>query len=571
MNHSTPSERRDRTVASALWSAYGDAIGFTTELADASLVKRRSKLDGPITTTVAWQRLVGGRFGAFVDLPAGAYSDDTQLRLATSRSIRSDGFFDVESFAKIELTAWLAYALGGGLGSKAAATSLCSNSKTWYSNFFRTDKSIYVNGGGNGAAMRVQPHVWASSNLNDPRSYLDDVVRNSITTHGHVRGIAGAMIHAEVLAFVMRKDVLPGPDKWKDLGGVLNLLPEIIKNDNDLNTFWLPTWQKESGCTIQEATDIVVNEWVEICTLAERVMHKSKDDYVSVVKSLGGLKPEERGSGIKTSLFSLCAAWTLKDFDPSESLAIVANLLNSDTDTIATMAGALIGALPGKKLPKAEIQDFDYIKMEAMRLFDVSQNKCTQNFSYPDLLFWQPPKYSLDALTLDGGNLILRGLGPVEVLGEDFPTRQGGTKYQWFQLLFGQTVLCKLRSKFNQNKSKEKVLFEEKNITQVMQTNDLFQSSRSESNIIKSNAIKSNAIESNAIESNTMESYDSSKEKQLVTLEVATDEAIHSAFNPIVIGRQLLLYAEAENGLELAIAYSAIVVKARKARLMRKK
>lgn len=71
-----------------------------------------------------------------------------------------------------------------------------------------------MNGGGNGAAMRIQPHVWSAPNLADERSILTSVVRNAITTHGHVRGIAGAMVHAIALGRVMRDEVIPGPDEW---------------------------------------------------------------------------------------------------------------------------------------------------------------------------------------------------------------------------------------------------------------------------------------------------------------------------------------------------------------------
>ena len=98
---------------SAMWAAYGDALGFITEGTDARGVNRRlaGKTLGPVT----WRRKLGYK-GPEVELPAGAYSDDTQLRLATSRAI-SDGQFDVESFALCELPLWPAYALGGGRGS----------------------------------------------------------------------------------------------------------------------------------------------------------------------------------------------------------------------------------------------------------------------------------------------------------------------------------------------------------------------------------------------------------------------------------------------------------------------
>ncbi|WP_084397069.1 ADP-ribosylglycohydrolase family protein [Hydrogenophaga pseudoflava] len=555
MTHGTPLDRRERTISSALWAAYGDAIGFTTELADASLVKRRTGQAGPVATTVPWQRLIGGRFGALIDLPAGTYSDDTQLRLATGRSIRHDGFFDVESFAKIELPVWLAYSLGSGIGSKTAASSLSSSSTTWYSNFFRTTKATYVDGGGNGAAMRVQPHVWAATDLRKPSSYLGDVVRNSIATHGHVRGIAGAMIHAEALAFVFREGKLPNPDQWMTFSSTVRLLPEIVHSDSDLRTFWLPTWQRESGCSIEDASFTVADEWRESCAIAGSSPLETREDYIVVVERLSGLRPEERGSGLKASLFSLCAAWALRRRSPSETLDLVANLLNSDTDTIATMAGALIGALPAQPLPEGVVQDSDYIRSEAVRLFDVSQRQSKQSFTYPDLLHWQLPKSPLDVLGREEERFALHGLGLVEALNEPYATRQADTAYQWFRLPFGQTVLCKRRSV--PRPIPPTALPTPEPLLAAVNTRNRYAMHNQELFTSKPEEELKNEVPS---------------EQHTQSLDVATDEAIiRSEFNPVVIGRQLLSYADAENGLELAVAYAAIVVKARQARLKRNK
>lgn len=545
--------RRDRTVSSALWAAYGDAIGFTTELANASMVKRRTGAPGPVATTVPWQRLIGGRFGALVEMPAGTYSDDTQLRLATSRSIRQDGFFDVESLAKIELPVWLGYALGGGLGSKAAATSLTSSSTTWFSNFFRTEKATYVGGGGNGAAMRIQPHIWAARDLLAPKGYLADVLRNAISTHGHMRGIAGAMIHAEALAYVLRQENLPHPEDWASFASALHLLPEIIDADSDLRTFWLPTWERESGFTITEASSSAADEWVKACAEAANVPLKSAADYAAVVELLDGLRPEERGSGLKSALFSMCAAWTFRESSPNLALSTVANLLDSDTDTIATMAGALLGALPNQAEPDGQIQDRDYIRFEATRLYDISQRKSGRSFSYPDLLYWQPPKTPLDTLGTTGEQTALYGLGKAEATSSVYPTKQSDTGFQWYRLAFGQTVLCKRRAaprpvpaaalpalgttSVELTHSKQRILMREQ---------DLFPSKP-------------------AVDRPT----DAPDQPVGQSLDAATDEAIRSEFNPAVVGKHLLRFAEFENGLELAVAYAAIVVKAKHARLKR--
>src|SRR2546430_1538367 len=100
--------RHIQTRLSAVWAAYGDALGFITELADEGRVQYRSGSSN-VTRTIEWRRKIGSLTGITVVLPAGTYSDDTQLRLATSRAIRGDGTFDVAAFSKVELPAWTNY------------------------------------------------------------------------------------------------------------------------------------------------------------------------------------------------------------------------------------------------------------------------------------------------------------------------------------------------------------------------------------------------------------------------------------------------------------------------------
>lgn len=128
-------ETGTRVARSALWAAYGDALGWISELTDARGLKRRTG-GAPLNEHVAWKRRIGGRSGVTASLPQGCCSDDSQLRLATGRAIRSDGF-DVEAFAKVELPVWLSYGLGGGKSTCAAAAQLGRKNPTWWSNRFR--------------------------------------------------------------------------------------------------------------------------------------------------------------------------------------------------------------------------------------------------------------------------------------------------------------------------------------------------------------------------------------------------------------------------------------------------
>ena len=156
MSVPTLERRRRRTVGSMLWAAWADALGLHLRTDRRSRIAPTSQ-GRPLTEPVEWTRRIGGKFGVDTTLPAGCYSDDTQLRLATARAVHGAGF-DVEAFARIELAVWPAYALGGGRASKSAAAQMAKPSVPWFGNFY----DGWLNAGGNGVAMRIQPHVWAA-------------------------------------------------------------------------------------------------------------------------------------------------------------------------------------------------------------------------------------------------------------------------------------------------------------------------------------------------------------------------------------------------------------------------
>lgn len=553
--------RKNANVSSMLWAAYGDALGFPTELAGPDFVKKRIGTDLAFET-VGWTRLVGGRFGAHVHLPAGTYSDDTQLRLAASRAIRTGGFFDVEAFAKVELPVWLSYGLGGGRGSKAAASSLGGRTANWFSNFFDAPGASYVRGGGNGAAMRIQPHVLAATNTQLERSsFLVDVVKNAVCTHGHARGISGAVIHAAALAHVLKHGSIPDPEHWMDLANVITVIPRIVQDEPDLSTFWLSTWERESANSLSEATQEAADEWAHSVGLAVSLLTSAyEDSYRAVVQLLGGLSDAERGSGLKCALFSLVAAWLYREQSPDDALKAVVNYLDSDTDTIATMVGALMGALPHQPPPSGKLQDRIYLEHEALRLYKISVGASVSSFQHPDLLYWQPPKTALDAVFMQNGKLTLAGLGTVKPISDEFTSNQKGTVFQWYALEFGQTVLCKRRAELKNISSTTGL-----KSSQVPTVNVLVKPDPPK--VKPAHVTNTGDMFKQPV---SVETALGSAPNTRLTLDQLTDAAIRSEFNAKLIGEHLLDLSEQENGIELAIGYVAIVVKAKKARIKRR-
>jgi ADP-ribosylglycohydrolase len=430
-----------------LWSAWADALGFISELASESMLLSRTH-GARLTDTIAWTRRVGGKFGIQADLPAGCYSDDTQLRLATSRAISSDGF-DVEAFARVELTVWPAYALGGGRASRAAATNMARPNVTWSTNFF----SGWKEAGGNGAAMRIQPHVWAARDL-DRTDYLDDVMRNAIVSHGHPRALVGAALHAASIAFALREGRVPSEQDWPRLFDDAWAAFNSFRSDPELSAFWRPRWEQESKRSLEDAWRDTIEECSEMLSRvggrvaaiqnfdAPNGRAAAETSYDEVIDELGLRAPESRGSGTATVIAAMVLAAALPD-DPRSSSVLAASAIGTDTDTIATMCAAVVGAATSKPAPEV-IQDRQYLSNEADRLTRVGFGRPAPKFAYPDILRWTPPHSQLDVVGLADGRPALAGLGWLTFISE--PYEQRDAAWSWATTSFGPTVLIKHRA-----------------------------------------------------------------------------------------------------------------------------
>ncbi len=547
---------------SMLWAAYGDALGFITELCSKSYLPRRTGGENRVTKLIPWKRQIGGKFGVYVELPAGCYSDDTQLRLATCRSIRGDGFFDVETFSKVELPVWLSYSLGAGRGTKTAAEFLKKSQIRWDSNFYRTDYAIYVNGGGNGAAMRIQPHVWCAPKEKNNTEILKDVIRNTIITHGHSRAIVGAAFHALTLRESLISGNIPNPSFWFSIVDNLKELPEIIQSDEELNFYWLHHWEGETQQSIKQAILESVEEVQKDIGIAEKTLTKARghervgETYAQLVEQIGCLRRDLAGSGTKTALLASYLSYVFRD-RPKEGLIEAVNLFGSDTDTIATMAGAIMGVM-AKNDPPEEVADIKYIVEESERLYKISEGQKTRSHLYPDMLYWKPGRTQIDDIGQYKGKWFVQGLGeanPMKTVSEK------GGKYpitwQWFCLKFGQTILVKRRAK-------PKTFTEESIPIQIAS-----QKVKKETAVISDQKYRKHVEKqmSNQTGFWDKEKPVNTRDEKDFTIDIATDNSIGSGFKEKVVGQMLMKLAEQKDGIEKSIAFAAIIAKAKQVRM----
>lgn len=564
-----------RVVSSAIWAAYADALGFITEFRDANGVRRKFS-EGRVTEPLPWERRIGGKFGPTIELPPGCYSDDTQLRLATSRSIRGDGTFDVEAFAKVELPVFLAYHLGAGRGTKAAARNLERKDVTWYSNFFVDDGISYLQSGGNGAAMRIQPHVWAEpAQRRGPSTLALNVFRNAITTHGHPRGFLGAFFHAQCLHLALGEGRLSTPDDWMSITDRFDQVSDLVSSDEHLDRVWRPTWEQQKHQSLRDAIQEVQDEHRKDILLVTKILARpdARDSYLESLVKVGGLDKETMGSGTKTALLAAVLAFLFRESRIEDAVIVASNALGSDTDTIATMAGALLGSL-ATEMPRIPPLDVDYLIKESERLANISEGRRVSSFSYPDLLYWRAPKTQLDVVGVVDGIMVVAGLGPASSSGRVAKSpKQQNVGWEWMRLSFGQTVLAKRRAKLPNLppyimpqpplEPSRPARVEPKAIEPTLARP---QPSRHETPATRQRR------DAEVVERQPSLFDKTSKDAQLKlgqrSLDRLTDYAIRHDFHPVAVGKSLLeIIDNSITPIEDAIAFVAIVAKARVHRL----
>jgi len=548
-----------------LWSAYGDALGFITELADERGISIRTGGVTRVERLMPWRRRVGGKYGQVLDLPAGIYSDDTQLRLAVCRCIREGGLFDAEAFAKVELPVFLSYCLGAGLSTKAAAESLRRQNIQWNTNFFESGRISYLKAGGNGVAMRIQPHVWACREYGKTSDLLLGVIQNTIVSHGHCGALIGACFHALTLNRTLLGKEVPSPQEWPRLLEELRDLSTCVQNDDELNTMWLPAWERLAGQPFPNAFSQALEEFLaDIQRIISRIdVTAAAQDYVAIyqkcVSDLGCFDRKYIGSATKTALLANLVAYLYRH-KPHAGIITAVNAFGSDTDTIATMAGAIMGLVADSSPPENPL-DQEYLLGEAQRLADIGLGNQAVNHPYPDLSLWKPPRTNVDCVGVDGKDLYLKGFGKLELLASPVgKERDKSTFWQQCRLPWGQTVIVQRRAEPKEILQTDKPALASKHIALPTPT-------------IEVKGVKVRDLKESTPQRNLFSGYFPGGRLSLQkdaginecddkTIENLLGRLAKEGYPVTILGEELLSMALYVNGIEKAVSFACRTVKA---------
>lgn len=334
-----------------LATAIGDALGWPQEIR----CKNRDKNPKLTGKFVDWIRSTNNPRWHDEKILAGEYSDDTQLMLSIARSIIAGNW--EKSFVEKELPFWLNYERGGG-GALLRAAKSCSqnNLQLWQTK----PSNGYFSAGGNGAAMRILPHVIASSKNSDITTLILDIIKDTLITHGHPRAFLGAMCYAYALDYLKKKETIL---EYGELVDALIFGREYwtVKLDSNIFGNWLNIAFQKCGYDFFAEWDISVNRMLRQLETIKASLKKGlmSDD----VKMLTNLECFGKASGAG-DVTALAGVYLTSKYANNPVLAIktAAYSLGADTDTIASMTGGLVGMLNGVEWIPTEwrtVQDFN--------------------------------------------------------------------------------------------------------------------------------------------------------------------------------------------------------------------
>ncbi len=347
--------------------AAGDALGWPQEL------RRSTAASGEQVAHVEfreWTRRSGGRFHPYEEIVrAGEYSDDTQLTLAVAPTRTSHGTEWWKALTRVELPLWMLYERGGGAATKRSAALWAKGCAPWLSSKSE-DVRRYFAAGGNGAAMRVLPHALFLAGEENPSSLVHDVVLDGSATHGHPRALVGAAVYAYAAWWLARRNgTLP-------FGALLEALIEgapqwsrFPRSDQESRA-----WFDAANTAAEVPYDVMwqrtVDEMTKLLEVARKGVERGAlaDDH-AVLSDLGCFgKTKGAGTSSAAAAAYLVARHAAQ---PVQGILIAAFEKGADTDTLAAMAGGLMGCVAGVEwLPRPwlQVQDAAYLRSLATKV-----------------------------------------------------------------------------------------------------------------------------------------------------------------------------------------------------------
>ena len=292
-----PALSYSRLAGAALGAMCGDALGMPVEgWSAAQIESRHGRLD----------RLLEGR------LPAGSYTDDSQMMIAILRTLAQCGWLD-PAFLAGQFAAL--YQPWRGYGARVhQIMAQLAQGAAW--------DQVATDSWGNGGAMRVG--VLGVYFARDDRACAQAALEQCRVTHTHPRGVAGAVAQALAVAAAAR---MGAAGRSPDCASFVNHVASQVEHLDPHTAARLRALPRLPRGDESQARKALTSEYACDVSAPE-----------SVPPALGAF---------------------LAANNPEQAIVLAVSL-GGDSDTIGAMAGALAGAHWGRDaLPTAWVEGLE--------------------------------------------------------------------------------------------------------------------------------------------------------------------------------------------------------------------
>jgi ADP-ribosylglycohydrolase/catechol 2,3-dioxygenase-like lactoylglutathione lyase family enzyme len=223
--------------------------------------------------------------------------------------------------------------------------------------------------------MRALPHVIRDASGQDFGTTAEAIMADGIATHGHPRALVGALAYGYALWYILRR---------ADKLGYGELVEEMVAGSPNWgsrpNVAWAdPSWEEgitsSAAASYASAWDSTVNEMVSLLSIArDGISRGSLAVDRDVLERLGAIGGRATSAGTVTAAAAIFIA-SRYAARPAQGLLAAAFARAADTDTLACMAGAILGAVNGEEWlgrTLERLQDRAYIAVMARQLIDES-------------------------------------------------------------------------------------------------------------------------------------------------------------------------------------------------------
>lgn len=344
---------RDRIIGMFLGTAIGDALGMPVE---TMTMKQISDKYGKISSYIdpdQSHKWYGGK------LKAGMWTDDTQLTLAIAKSLIKKGAIGMDDIIQEHIKAMDESDIGWGRSTLESVQRL-KNGVHW-------SMSGNIGGAGNGVVMKISPIAafFAKANFGLPEANFKDCVFPSEYLIGRVKNAYKQIVQVTLMTHC---------SDMACTSSVLQLfLLELLLRGRKLEEFYyistaifLRPGQEGESDTLEERVCRLAyayfSDWDEMIV---------EDDFLDYLASINSVEKSLELFGGATCYVKNSLPFTYSCFFRNpRNIEAMYEAVNAggDTDTNASMVGALLGANNGTKIFPDHLIDGLWRKEEILKI-----------------------------------------------------------------------------------------------------------------------------------------------------------------------------------------------------------